>query len=106
MLTSLIAWCNGHVPIINIRCERIMMDNEPAMVKSLKQYIPAINISLYYFHVCQAWNRWLKHWGYILLYYQKEDFYNFVRLLRVLAFVPVELVISTYKEELVIKQQV
>ena len=98
MMQQLQVWANNHHIII--RWQRIMMDNEVAMINAVRNLVPNINISLCYFHVCQAIQRWLTEHGLILAYKERGDFYIFVRILRALAFLPINQVMDTYNNGL------
>lgn len=98
IFNQLRVWTNNRG--IVIRWRRVMMDNETAMINAIRIFIPEIRISLCYFHVCQAIQRWITTHGLSVVYKRHGDFYNFVRILRSLALLPEGQVMNVYRNEL------
>jgi len=58
--------------INNIHWQIIMMDNEQAMITSLHENIPQLNVRSCFFHFGQAIQRWISHNG-LQIFYNEED---------------------------------
>jgi hypothetical protein len=83
--------------INNIHWQTIMMDNEQAMITSLHENIPQLNVRSCFFHFGQAIQRWISHNG-LQIFYNEEDstLKVYVGLVRALGLLQVNEVIEGY----------
>lgn len=90
-------WLVVRYGINNIHWENIMMDNEQAMIASLHDNIPQVNVRSCFFHFGQAIQRWICHNG-LQIFYNEDDstLKIYVGFVKALGLLPVNEVLDGY----------
>jgi len=88
-------WLVVRYGINNIHWENIMMDNEQAMIASLHDNVPQVNVRSCFFHFGQAIQRWICNNGLQIFYIEDDSTLKvYVGLVKALGPVPVNEVLD------------